>query len=81
MSKTSALGVFLIVMCTCLAGSRYVMEDKLLHKYSLEPLYIIGMEGLFGSIVLIVLLPILTIVKCSGEECPHGTVENFSAMF
>jgi hypothetical protein len=42
-----------------------VFEQKLLAKYHLEPLEVVGYEGMFGLMIEIVLLPILTFVPCS----------------
>lgn len=36
------------------------MEENLLSKYSVDPLTAVGYEGLFGTISIILLLPILT---------------------
>ena len=42
-----------------------MFEQKLLSKYHLEPLQVVGYEGLFGLTLYIFLLPILTFIPCT----------------
>ena len=41
-----------------------MFEQKLLSKYHLEPLQVVGYEGMFGLAIELVLLPILTFIPC-----------------
>lgn len=44
-----------------------VFEQKLFMKYHLDPLEVVGYEGLFGLCGFVILLPILNFVPCSFE--------------
>lgn len=41
-----------------------MFEQKLLHKYHLEPLQVVGYEGMFGLAIELVVLPIITFIPC-----------------
>jgi drug/metabolite transporter (DMT)-like permease len=45
------LGVFLIAGAQIFTASQFVLEEYILHKYALEPLKVVGWEGLFGFLV------------------------------
>jgi hypothetical protein len=46
-------------------GFFFVFEQKLLTKYHLDPLEVVGYEGLFGLCGYLVLLPIISFISCS----------------
>jgi drug/metabolite transporter (DMT)-like permease len=45
------IGVFLIAGAQIFTASQFVLEEYILHKYALEPLKVVGWEGLFGFVV------------------------------
>jgi drug/metabolite transporter (DMT)-like permease len=45
------IGVFLIAGAQIFTASQFVLEEYILHKYALEPLKVVGWEGLFGFLV------------------------------
>jgi hypothetical protein len=55
----------LIILSLFTNGFLFVFEQKLLSKYHLEPLQVVGYEGMFGLVIELVLLPILTFIPCS----------------
>lgn len=58
-------------------GFSLVIEELYLWKYNLNPLYTIGFEGLFGSLIYIPVLFIFSLIKCSNDElCPDGYIDN-----
>ncbi|KAJ1570091.1 Dynein heavy chain 1, axonemal [Nowakowskiella sp. JEL0078] len=57
--KTNSVGIFLVVLAQIFTASQFVIEEKILARYSVAPLQAVGLEGLFGLISLIVGLPIL----------------------
>lgn len=59
------VGYLLIILSLFTNGFLFVFEQKLLSKYHLEPLQVVGYEGMYGLIIEIILLPILTFVPCS----------------
>ena len=56
--QTSIFGVILVLVAQGFAGGQFVTEEKILAKYSLDPLYIVGLEGFWGCCTFAVLLPI-----------------------
>jgi len=64
--KTLQIAGYILIICSLLFnGFFFVFEQKLLNKYHLEPLQIVGYEGLFGLTMYAFLLPILTFIPCS----------------
>ncbi len=57
-SGTSAFGIILLVISQLFAGSMFIVEEKLLGDYYLDPLKVVGLEGLWGLLIYCVLLPI-----------------------
>ena len=45
------IGVFLIAGAQIFTACQFVLEEFILHKYALEPLKVVGWEGLFGFLV------------------------------
>jgi len=74
----SAIGIALLAGAMFVAASQNVFEEHLMSKYDTHPLLLVGMEGAFGSIFLIILLPILNTVHCNLALCDHGHLENVS---
>lgn len=70
------LGISLIVLSSLLQGTQSVLEEKYMKasdKYTVEPLELVGMEGLFGTMLCaFILLPVAQAV--SGGDC--GSAEN-----
>jgi len=53
------IGVFLIAGAQIFTASQFVLEEHILHKYALEPLKVVGWEGLFGFLVTVIGMVIL----------------------
>ena len=50
----------------------FIVEEKFLGDYYLEPFFVVGTEGMFGLAYYLVLLPIMQLVKCPNQEDPQG---------
>ncbi len=51
---------FVFIMLSCIVqGSQYIFEEKVLDEYEAPPLIVIGMEGLWGTIIMLFLGPLL----------------------
>jgi hypothetical protein len=59
------MGYILIIVSLFFNGFFFVFEQKLLTKYHLDPLEVVGYEGLFGLCGYLVLLPIISYVQCT----------------
>ncbi|KAF9922781.1 hypothetical protein FBU30_007106 [Linnemannia zychae] len=53
------LGIFLVLFAQIFTATQFVVEEKFLSGYQIAPLRAVGFEGLFGTITLVVLMPIL----------------------
>lgn len=61
---SSSLGVFILLLATVFSSCLYVVEEKLLGSYSLDPLKVVGLEGFWGLIMWCILLPIFQQIEC-----------------
>ena len=55
---SSPLGIVVLLIATVFSSCLYVVEEKLLGQYTLDPLKVVGLEGLWGTIMWCILLPI-----------------------
>ena len=44
-------------------ATQFVVEEKILGRYSVPPLLAVGYEGLFGTISILLLMPLLPLIK------------------
>ena len=60
----------------------FIVEEKLLGDYYLDPLKVVGFEGVWGVLMWAVLLPIFNNIPCDVEGlCNHGYLENTLVAF
>jgi drug/metabolite transporter (DMT)-like permease len=52
------LGILLLIIAQLFSGGLYIVEEKLLGDYYLDPLKVVGLEGLWGLLMTIIILPI-----------------------
>ena len=71
-TQTTILGVILIVFSTVCSGSRFAVEEKIMKSHNLDPFYVIGMEGVFGTLMGVIIIVIFNFITCEGQLCPHG---------
>lgn len=80
--NTDALGVIILLVATLVSSGFYVVEEKLLGDYYLDPLKVVGLEGLWGCIMWVILLPIFQQIHCSNDRlCPYGRLEDSMRAF
>ncbi|EST06593.1 Nucleotide-sugar transporter [Kalmanozyma brasiliensis GHG001] len=58
-SAQALLGVLLILFAQLFTASQFVLEEKIMSRYSVEPLLAVGYEGVFGSITVLLIMPLL----------------------
>ena len=77
-STTTVFGVVVLIIAQCFTGGQFITEEKLFDGYYLDPLFVVGCEGLFGTIYFLILLPIFQQIKCTtvGLCSDSGYVEN-----
>jgi drug/metabolite transporter (DMT)-like permease len=56
--ETSPLGIILLLISQMFSGGLYITEEKILGDYYLDPLLVVGLEGMWGLLYYIILLPI-----------------------
>ncbi|CAM9640823.1 unnamed protein product [Pylaiella littoralis] len=72
-ASNPALGAFFILLsCVVQASDQYIFEEKVMAVDNAPPLIVIGMEGLWGTLIMLVILPLAAILP--GRDM--GTVEN-----
>lgn len=49
------IGIILIILAQIFSASQYVLEEKILIKYNISPLLSVGIEGIFGTIITIII--------------------------
>lgn len=57
-SQTTFLGILLLCIAQLFTGGQFVTEEKILSGYYLDPLLVVGLEGLWGCVYYAILLPI-----------------------
>jgi len=71
-TPTSTTGVVLLLIAQCFTGGQFVTEEKLLSDYYLDPLLVVGLEGMWGCVYYAILLPIFQQIKCTNALCTDG---------
>lgn len=80
--KTYAVGLILLVISQLFSGGMFIVEEKLLGDYYLDPLKVVGWEGVWGVLLYCILLPIFQFIKCKNELlCPYGVIEDTKRAF
>lgn len=77
---STIIGVLLIAFAQVFTATQFVVEEWVLEKYSLEPLKVVGWEGIFGFSVTVLMMAILhfTIgVTPKGKYGYFDAVEGF----
>lgn len=49
------IGIILIILAQIFSASQYVLEEKILVKYNISPLLSVGLEGIFGTLITIII--------------------------
>lgn len=66
------IGVFLIAGAQIFTATQFVVEEWILEKYSLEPLKVVGWEGLFGFMVTVLGMIVLHLAIGSTDAGRYG---------
>ncbi|KAK2460573.1 hypothetical protein APHAL10511_007043 [Amanita phalloides] len=74
---TKALvGVFFILFAQIFAATQFVVEEKILSRYTVAPLVAVGWEGFFGTLSVLLFMPILSIPSVAAQspffDLPRG---------
>ncbi|XP_037002603.1 solute carrier family 35 member F6 isoform X1 [Artibeus jamaicensis] len=70
-------GDLLIIMAQVIVAIQMVLEEKFVYKHNVHPLRAVGTEGLFGFVILsLLLVPMYYIPAGSFSGNPRGTLED-----
>ncbi|KAJ3112359.1 hypothetical protein HDU96_004665 [Phlyctochytrium bullatum] len=69
-SPLAPLGVLLVVMAQTITASQFVIEEIIMAKYDIPPLQAVGLEGIFGLLSALILMPLLYFTY--GKNGPKG---------
>jgi hypothetical protein len=60
-----------MVLSLTFNGFFYSYEQKLFSIYHIEPVQMVGIEGVFGILICLVVIPIITFIPCPfrDESC------------
>ena len=75
------VGIVLILIAQLFTGTMFIVEEKLLGDYYLDPMKAVGLEGMWGLSYYMLLLPIMQAIKCTNSLCNFGYLENSSYAF
>jgi drug/metabolite transporter (DMT)-like permease len=72
------IGVIIVLVAQLFGATGYVVEEKFLGDFDdVDPIYLIGIEGLWSLLIWCIILPILQIIPCENPDlCPFGRPEN-----
>jgi len=62
---TVLIGVFFTLFAQIFTATQFVVEEKIMARYTVHPLVAVGWEGFFGAISVIILMPLLPILRPS----------------
>lgn len=68
----TVLGVFMIAAAQIFTATQFVLEEWILEQYALEPLKVVGWEGVFGFIVTVIGMIILHFAVGRTENGRNG---------
>ena len=75
------LGIVLILIAQVFAGALFIVEEYFIGDYYLDPLKVVGTEGMWGTLYFLIALPIMQAVQCDFSLCNFGYFENSSYAF
>jgi len=79
---TGYLGIVLLIIAQFFTGGMFIVEEKILSDYYLDPLVVVGFEGMWGVLYYAVLLPIFQQIYCDNPNiCPYGVLEDTTRAF
>ncbi|CAI2372902.1 unnamed protein product [Moneuplotes crassus] len=70
------LAIITAFLSSIMQGNQFITEEKLLRTYHLRSFEVVAWEGLWGCILLVLILPALQYIPCSNSICNHGVVED-----
>lgn len=60
------VGIFFVLFAQVFTATQFVVEEKIMAQYSITPLMAVGWEGFFGTLSILLIIPILSIPSVSA---------------
>lgn len=81
-----AVGIILLLIAQLFTGSMFIVEEYFVGDYYLDPMKVVGTEGMWGVCYYIFLLPFMQMIKCTGTGglnalCNFDYLENSAYAF
>ena len=58
------MGYVLMIISLIATGFIFTFEEKLMSKYHIEPLEMVGYEGIFGLIMEVIIVIVMSLIPC-----------------
>jgi hypothetical protein len=72
-SATSVLiGIFFVLFAQIFTATQFVVEEKIMARYSVAPLVAVGLEGFFGALSVALLVPIILPFLPTDADSPYA---------
>lgn len=77
------IGIVVLLTGQVFGSLSYIFEEKFLSDFEdVDPLILVGWEGVWGSTIIIVLLLMFQFIPCSNEQlCTNGVIEDSIGAF
>lgn len=62
----TVVGVLLIAGAQIFTATQFVLEERIMEKYAMEPIKVVGWEGIFGFLVTLVVMTVLHLANGKG---------------
>jgi drug/metabolite transporter (DMT)-like permease len=72
----TVLGLFLIAAAQLFSAAQFVLEESIMERYAMEPIHVVGWEGVFGFTITLIAMGILHAVV---GQTPQGQGGYFDA--
>ena len=81
-----SFGIILLLVAQLFTGTMFIVEEYFIGDYYLDPMKVVGTEGMWGLTYYLALLPIMQAIQCSGTDglsklCNFDYLENSSYAF
>jgi hypothetical protein len=70
------IGTVLVLGSTLLFSLQYIIEERLISNNFLSPARLVGWEGIWGLMLLVIFLPIFYIIKWNAHFCSNGMLDD-----
>ena len=76
-TKDSFWGIVLVLVAQVFSASQFIVEEKFMKGYHCHPLKAVGWEGIWGSIIYLILLVIFQFVPCEAPPVGGTNLSSF----